>query len=60
VRDRAGLVVDRSQGIAGLDRRRVPASNEGHAVELVGRATVGGRETWKLKVAPKGGTPRHV
>jgi hypothetical protein len=33
---------------------------KGHAVELVGRATVGGREAWKLKVTPKGGTPRYL
>ena len=33
---------------------------KGHAVELVGRVTEGGREAWKLKVTPKGGTPRQL
>jgi len=33
---------------------------KGHAVELVGRASEGGRDTWKLKVTPKGGTARHL
>lgn len=33
---------------------------KGHAVELVGRATEGGRETWKLKVTPKDGTARYL
>jgi len=33
---------------------------KGHAVELVGRASEGGRETWNLKVTPKGGTARHL
>jgi hypothetical protein len=33
---------------------------KGHAVELVGRTAEGGREAWKLKVTPKGGTARHL
>jgi hypothetical protein len=33
---------------------------KGHAVELVGRATEGGRDAWKLKVTPKGGTARYL
>ena len=33
---------------------------KGHAVELVGRVAEGGRETWKLKVTPKGGTARYL
>jgi hypothetical protein len=33
---------------------------KGHAVELIGRVTEGGRDTWKLKVTPKGGTARHL
>jgi len=33
---------------------------KGHAVELVGRTAEGGRETWKLTLTPKGGTPRHL
>lgn len=33
---------------------------KGHAVELVGREALGGREVFKLKVTPKGGTARHL
>jgi phosphoribosylformylglycinamidine (FGAM) synthase PurS component len=33
---------------------------KGHAVELVGRVAEGGREAWKLKVTPKGGSARHL
>ncbi len=33
---------------------------KGHAVELVGRTTEGGHETWKLTVTPKGGSARHL
>jgi hypothetical protein len=33
---------------------------KGYAVELVGRVAEGGREAWKLKVTPKGGTARHL
>jgi hypothetical protein len=33
---------------------------KGNGVELVGRAAIGGREAWKLKVTPKGGAPRHL
>ncbi len=32
---------------------------KGHQVELVGRETAGGRETWKLKLTLKSGTVRH-
>ena len=32
---------------------------KGHQVELVGRETVDGRETWKLKLTLKSGTVRH-
>jgi hypothetical protein len=33
---------------------------KGHAVELVGRTAEGGREAWKLKLTPKGGTARYL
>jgi hypothetical protein len=33
---------------------------KGHAVELIGRVAQGGREAWKLKLTPKGGSARHL
>jgi hypothetical protein len=33
---------------------------KGHAVALVGREAEGGRETWKLRVTPKGGSARYL
>ena len=45
---------------ADLDGPLVDYKAKGHGVELVGKETVDGTETWKLKLSPKGGEAQYV
>ena len=45
---------------ADLDGPLVDYKAKGHQVELAGKETVDGAETWKLKLTPKGGDAQYV